>query len=67
MLREGPCRFADVRAALPGVTDRALARALKDLQAAGWVERAVRDDYPPTVTYRPTRPAAKLIPLLQQL
>src|SRR4051794_8644501 len=34
-----PSRFSELRAGLPGVTPRALALALKDLQAAGLVER----------------------------
>jgi DNA-binding HxlR family transcriptional regulator len=54
-------RFSELRAALPGVTPRALALALKDLEAAGLVERLVDDQsYPPTVTYAATRAAAPL-------
>jgi DNA-binding HxlR family transcriptional regulator len=46
---------------VPGVTPRALALALKDLEAAGLVERLVDDQsYPPTVTYAATRAAAPL-------
>ena len=48
-------RFSELRAALPGVTPRALALALKDLEAGGLVERDVRDMYPPTTRYRTTR------------
>jgi DNA-binding HxlR family transcriptional regulator len=50
----GSMRFSELREALPGVTARALALALKDLQAAGYVEREVVDDYPPTALYRLT-------------
>ena len=54
-------RFSELRDELPGVTPRALALALKDLQAAGLVERRVDEtSYPPTVTYAATRAAARL-------
>lgn len=54
-------RFSELREELPGVTPRALALALKDLQAAGLVERRVDEaSYPPTVTYAATRAASPL-------
>ena len=54
-------RFSELREELPGVTPRALALALKDLQAAGLVERVVDErSYPPTVTYAATRAAVPL-------
>jgi DNA-binding HxlR family transcriptional regulator len=49
-----PARFSQLRGAVPGVTPRALALALKDLQAAGLVERRVEDAYPPRTVYSPT-------------
>ena len=52
-------RFSQLRAELPGVTPRALALALKDLQAGGLVERRVEDAYPPIVVYRATSRAAR--------
>jgi DNA-binding HxlR family transcriptional regulator len=55
-----PSRFGELRDALPGVTGRALALALKDLQGAGFVERRIEDAYPPTALYVPTRLARKL-------
>lgn len=54
-------RFSELRDELPGITPRALAMALKDLQAAGLVDRRVDEDaYPPTVVYAPTRAARPL-------
>jgi DNA-binding HxlR family transcriptional regulator len=54
-----PARFSELRAALPGVTARALAISLRDLQKAGLVERRVDEEaHPPTVEYAAT-PAAK--------
>jgi len=57
---EGPAHFSELRAALPGVTPRSLALALKDLQAAGLVERRIEDAYPPTAVYAPTARAREL-------
>ena len=59
-LRSGPCRFGDLRAALPAVTDRALTMAVKDLIEAGLIAREVGDDYPPAPVYR-CRPAARAV------
>jgi DNA-binding HxlR family transcriptional regulator len=60
----GPSRFSELRDALPGVTARALALALKDLQTAGLVDRRVEDAYPPTATYVATRRGRRLQRLL---
>jgi DNA-binding HxlR family transcriptional regulator len=53
-------RFSELRDALPGVTARALALALKDLERAGLVDRRVEETYPPTAVYAPTAEAARL-------
>jgi len=53
-------RFFELREALPGVTPRSLALALKDLQAAGLVERRVEAAYPPTTSYAPTAAGRRL-------
>jgi DNA-binding HxlR family transcriptional regulator len=50
----GATRFSELRAALPGVTPRALAIALKDLQAVGLATREVLAAYPPSTAYRLT-------------
>jgi len=55
-----PARFSELRAAVPGVTPRALALALKDLQAANLVARRVEDAYPPRTVYSPTREGRRL-------
>jgi len=52
-------RFSELRDELPGISPRALALALRDLQAGGLVERVVDErGHPPTVVYAAT-PAAK--------
>jgi DNA-binding HxlR family transcriptional regulator len=57
---ERPSRFSELRARLPGVTARALAIALKDLRAAGLVERRVEDAYPPSALYAATAAGRRL-------
>jgi DNA-binding HxlR family transcriptional regulator len=66
-LGEGPRRFSELREALTGVSPRALALALKDLEAAGLVDRRVTDDYPPATVYRLTPRARPLARLLRQI
>lgn len=66
-LGTGAQRFSELRAVLPGISARALALALKDLDAAGLVKRRVTDDYPPATVYEPTRRARTLAPVLTRL
>ena len=63
-LGDEPRRFSELRSALPGITACALTLALKDLVAAGLVQRTVTDGFPPSTSYRLT-PAAR--PLLAPL
>lgn len=60
-------RFGRVRAALGEVTPRALARALRDLQRAGIVERRLVDGYPPYTEYRLTGRGRRLKALVLPL
>ena len=55
-----PARFSELRVSVPGVTPRALALALKDLQAAELVERRIEDAYPPRTLYSPTPQGRRL-------
>jgi len=55
-----PRRFSELRTALPDVTPRALALALRDLEDAGLAEREVRPTRPPSTLYRAT-PAGERI------
>lgn len=66
-LGESPRRFSEVRETLEGISPRALALALKDLEAAGIVARRVTDDYPPATVYRLTRTGRSLATLLRQV
>jgi DNA-binding HxlR family transcriptional regulator len=56
-----PRRFSELRSALPGVTPRALALALRDLEAAALVRREVLPTRPPSTRYRPTRRAEAVL------
>jgi DNA-binding HxlR family transcriptional regulator len=60
-------RFSELRAALPEITARALTLALKDLVAAGLVERTVTDGFPPSTSYRLTGNARPLLAPLARL
>jgi DNA-binding HxlR family transcriptional regulator len=53
-----PRRFSELRVALPGITPRALALALRDLEDARLVRRDVLPTRPPSTIYRTTRRAA---------
>ena len=66
-LSEGPRRFSEIRETLEGISPRALALALKDLEAAGIVDRRVTDDYPPATVYRLTSTGRPLAGLLLQV
>jgi len=66
-LGDGPMRFSELRDALEGISPRALALALKDLEAAELLDRRVTDDYPPATIYKLTRAARPLAALLSQV
>ena len=50
-LVDGPLRFAQVRRAVGGVSDRMLAQTLQRLEADGLVSRTPRSTIPPHVDY----------------
>jgi DNA-binding HxlR family transcriptional regulator len=56
----GNARFSELRDALPGITARALALALKELERAGLVTRRVEGTYPPSTLYAATPEAVRL-------
>jgi DNA-binding HxlR family transcriptional regulator len=66
-LADRPRRFSELRDRLEGVSPRALTIALKDLEAAGLVDRRVTDDYPPATVYRLTRSGRPLAALLRHV
>lgn len=66
-IARGAGRYHELMEALPGITARALALALKDLQSAALVDRSVDDGYPPTTLYQPTERAGMVLPALEAL
>lgn len=63
----GAPRYGEMHALLPGVTSRALAMALKDLEATNLVERRIGRGYPPTVTYHLTPLGQEIFPVMDAL
>lgn len=54
------CRFATLRAAVPGITDRMLSERLQELEAEDLVARTVVPDTPVRVEYALTRKGQSL-------
>ena len=50
-LAERPHYFAELTASVPGLSDRLLSRRLRELEAAGLVERCVHNGTPARVSY----------------
>lgn len=51
VLLEGRCRYSDIRAAIPDMTDRMLSERLRELEQEEIVERAVVPEWPVRVEY----------------
>jgi DNA-binding HxlR family transcriptional regulator len=66
-LSDEPLRFSELRERLEGISPRALTLALKDLEAAGVLERRVTDDYPPATSYRLAADTRRLASLVGEL
>jgi len=61
---EGPMRFADVKEAVPGMSDRLLSTRLKELERAGLVNREVHAGARVRVTYGLTSKGDSLKPVM---
>ena len=55
LLLKQTCRFATLRDAIPGITDRMLSERLQELEDEGLVDRTVLPDTPVRVEYSLTR------------
>jgi DNA-binding HxlR family transcriptional regulator len=53
-LLTGVCRFSDLTAAIPGLSDRLLSERLKEFEAEGLVVRRVVPETPVRITYELT-------------
>ncbi|MGP4091641.1 winged helix-turn-helix transcriptional regulator [Streptomyces sp. KR55] len=67
VLVEQPAHFADLRRAIPGISERMLSDRLTELGAAGLVVREVDEGPPLRVSYRLTESGAALEPALKEL
>lgn len=66
-LRCGRSRYSDIRDAIPGLSDHLLCHRLRELEAAGLVERQVTPTTPVQVRYRLTAMGHGLGPVLDAL
>ncbi|GAA3243506.1 helix-turn-helix transcriptional regulator [Streptomyces sp. XM83C] len=67
VLVEQPAHFADLRRAIPGISERMLSDRLAELGAAGLVLREVDEGPPLRVSYRLTEAGGALEPALREL
>src|SRR5947209_18941322 len=63
----GALRFNEFAEAVAGISPRMLSERLRDLEAAGLVQRTVLPTSPPTVEYRLTARGRKLGPLIEAM
>ncbi|MFD3791163.1 winged helix-turn-helix transcriptional regulator [Streptomyces cyaneofuscatus] len=66
-LDEKPCRFGELRRAVPGVTEKVLSSHLKELEDDGIVRREEYAEVPPRVEYSLTPRGAALNEALEPL
>ena len=66
-LGKGTHRFAELWRAIPGLSERVLARQLDELERDGLVARRVYPEVPPSVEYRLTPRGSTLCPILKQM
>jgi DNA-binding HxlR family transcriptional regulator len=67
VLMDGPLRFSEVKTLVPDLSDRLLSERLKELEAAGIVERRTSADTPVRVDYALTDKGADLEPVVRSL
>lgn len=67
VLLERPARFAEIAAAIPGITEAMLSARLSELQATGLVAREVQPGPPIASVYQLTSAGAALRPALMEL
>ncbi len=64
LLAEGPMRFNELLRAVPGLSDRVMTERLRELAAAGLVERRVDPGPPTAITYGLTDAGAAVGPVI---
>jgi DNA-binding HxlR family transcriptional regulator len=66
-LCERPHYYAELAAAIPGLSDRLLSRRLRELETEGVVERSVHAGAPARVSYSLTEKGADLQTAIEEL
>ena len=66
-LTRGATRFSEIRAVIPGLSDRLLSQRAKELEAAGLIERRVLASTPVQISYHLTDRGAELMESLQPM
>ena len=66
-IKDGPKRFSELQAAVPGISAQALAMQLRQLEADGVIARFVYNESPVRVEYSMTEFGATLSELMDQL
>jgi DNA-binding HxlR family transcriptional regulator len=66
-LCSGPKRFKEISREVTSISDKTLAKELKNLQASKLIKRTVYDSSPPVVEYTMTSHAMKLKSVLYEL
>ena len=63
-MRDGAERYGEIRAAIPGISDRVFVQRLVELEDNGIIDRNVAASRPVRVTYRLTPKGKALAPVL---
>ncbi len=63
----GSRRYADIKEAVPGLSDTMLAHRLRELESEGLIERSVIPSSPVRVEYCPTAKGEALLPVLEAI
>ena len=66
-LSDGSLRYAELKRAIPGLSDRLLSQRLRELEEAGLMARTVEDGLPVKVTYELTEKGLALRPAILEL
>ena len=66
-LGDGSKRFGEIKAGVPGMSDRLLSARLKELEQAGLIDREVHQCSPVKVTYELTEKGNSLSPIMESL
>ena len=60
-------RFSDIQDSIPGITPKAMAKELKELEQHKLIQRVITDDYPIKIRYKWTAYADTLTPVINAL